>query len=59
MIDLETVIVYLNRQTNDIWSKMGDNFNVETMVKFVLDRDRVSVQYDIEWHVPFKFTYWD
>ena len=40
MTGLETVNVYLHRQGNDIWAKMGDNFD-ESLVKFILDRDRV------------------
>ena len=40
MTDLETVNVYLHRQANDIWTKIGDNFDGETLIKFILDRDR-------------------
>ena len=40
MTNLEAVNVYLHRQANDIWTKIGDSFNGETLVKFILDRDR-------------------
>ena len=30
MTNLETVNLYLHRQANDIWTKMGDSFDVET-----------------------------
>ena len=38
MTDLEKVNVYLHRHANDI---LGDNFDGGTLVKFILDRDRV------------------
>ena len=40
MTNLETVNVYLHRQAIDIWTKIGDSFDRETFVKFILDRDR-------------------
>ena len=39
MTNLETANVYLHEQANDIWNKIGDSFDGET-VKFILDRDR-------------------
>ena len=40
MTNIETVNVYLHRQANDIWTKIGDSFDWETLVKFILDIDR-------------------
>ena len=39
-LHLDTVNVVLHRQTNNIWTKIGDNFDGETIVKFIFDRDR-------------------
>ena len=41
MTDLDTVSVVLHRQANNIWTKIGDYFDGETIVKFILDRDRI------------------
>ena len=40
MTDLDTVNVVLHLQANNIWTKIGDNFDGETIVKFILDRGR-------------------
>ena len=40
MTNLETANVYLHKQANDICNKIGDSFDRETLVKFILDRDR-------------------
>ena len=40
MTNLDTLNVVFHRQANNICTKIGDNFDGETIVKFILDRDR-------------------
>ena len=51
MTNLDTVNVVLHIQANNIWTKIGDNFDGETIVKFILDRDKT---YDMTYEDMFQ-----